>query len=220
MAETKFPAHLFAEPEPDPDTLANLGPLAALAGTWEGTKGIDVKPTEDGGASQAYVERIVLEPIDPQLNGPQLLYGLRYHTHIVQPGQVETYHDQNGYWLWEPATGRILHTIAIPRGQVLLAKGKAAADARSFSVKARRGKTENGICSTAFLEENFRTDRFDMTVTINDDGTWSYDEVTVLKIKGVAEPFEHRDSNTLHRVKPARRNPVMRGRRRKAASPA
>ena len=162
----------------------------------------------------------MLDPIDPQLNGPQLLYGLRYHTHIVQPGDVATYHDQNGYWLWEPATGRILHTIAIPRGQVVLAKGKAAADARSFSVKARRGKTENGICSATFLEENFRTDRFDMTVTINDDGTWSYDEVTVLKIKGVAEPFEHRDRNTLHRVKPARRNPVMRGRRRKPASPA
>ena len=53
MAESKFPAHLFAEPDPDPDTLANLGPLAPLAGTWEGTKGTDIKPTEDGAESQA-----------------------------------------------------------------------------------------------------------------------------------------------------------------------
>ncbi|MBN8501969.1 MAG: FABP family protein [Sphingomonadales bacterium] len=211
MVETKFPAHLFAEPDPDVDTLANLGPLAALAGTWEGTKGDDVKPTEDGAASQAFVERIVLEPIDPQMNGPQLLYGLRYHSHIVKPGEVEMYHDQTGYWLWEPATGRILHTLSIPRGQVALAKGKAKPDARSFTVKARRGKMENGICSGPFLEENFRTDRFEMTVTVHDDGTWSYDEVTKLKIKGVAEPFEHRDRNTLHRIRPPRPNPLARG---------
>lgn len=215
MAKQHFPAHLFAEPEPDVDTLANLGPLAALAGTWEGEKGFDVKPTAAGGKGQRYVERILLEPIDPQLNGPQLLYGLRYHTHMVKPGETGTYHDQNGYWLWEPATGRILHTIAIPRGQVVLAKGKAGADARSFTVKARRGKTENGICSGAFLEANFRTDRFVMTVTINDDGSWSYDEVTTLKIDGVDEPFEHRDRNTLTRIKAPRRNPLALARRKK-----
>ena len=215
MAANPFPAHLFAEPDPDPDTLANLGPLAPLAGTWEGAKGSDIKPTATGAESQAYVERIVLEPIDPQMNGPQLLYGLRYHTRIVKPGEVEMYHDQTGYWLWEPATGRILHTVAIPRGQVALAKGKAAADAVQFTVKSRRGKTENGICSGAFLEENFRTERFVMTVTVHDADSWSYDEVTTLKIKGVAEPFEHRDTNTLHRVKRARRNPLARGLRRR-----
>jgi hypothetical protein len=39
----KFPAYLFDEPDPDPNTLANLGPLAPLAGAWEGEKGRDVK---------------------------------------------------------------------------------------------------------------------------------------------------------------------------------
>ena len=34
-------------------------------------------------------------------------------------------------------------------------------------------------------------------------------------IKGVAEPFEHRDSNTLHRIRRARRNPLARGLRRR-----
>ena len=46
--------------------------------------------------------------IDPQTNGPQLFYGLRYHQHIVKPGEVETYHDQVGYCLWEPAAGTII----------------------------------------------------------------------------------------------------------------
>lgn len=206
----KFPKHLFAEPDASPDTLSNLGPLVPLAGTWEGEKGEDIKPTEDGAAAQRYVERIELTPIDPQMNGPQLLYGLRYHTHIVKPGDVETYHDQVGYWLWEPATRRILHTLTIPRGQVVLAKGKAKCDATSFVVKARRGKTENGICSGIFLEENFRTDSFQIKVVVHDNNTWSYEETTVLKIKGVAEPFRHFDRNTLHRIKQATPNPLAR----------
>jgi len=208
---SKFPAHLFAEPEPDPNTLANLGPLAPLAGLWEGRKGQDVKPTEDGGASQEYIERILLQPIDPQMNGPQLLYGLRYHTHITKPGEVEMYHDQVGYWLWEPATGRILHTLTIPRGQVALAKGEAAADDTRFTLTAERGSTENGIASGIFLEENFRTDRFSITITVHDEDSWSYEQTTTLQIKGVDEPFAHTDRNTLRRLGPPVPNPLARG---------
>jgi hypothetical protein len=207
---TKFPERLFKEPDADPDTLAHLGPLAPMAGVWEGEKGKDVKPTKGGGATQRYIERIELQPIDPQMNGPQLLYGLRYHTHIVKPGEIETYHDQVGYWLWEPATGRILHSLTIPRGQVVLAKGRATVGATSFSVKARRGSTENGICSGAFLEENFRTLGFRIAVTVHDKNSWSYEETTILKIRGVRETFDHSDRNTLYRIKRANRNPLAR----------
>ena len=207
---SEFPAHLFAEPDADPDTLANLGPLTHMAGLWEGRKGADHRPTADGGDTQEYIERILLQPIDPQPNGPQLLYGLRYHTRIVQPGSDETYHDQVGYWLWEPATGDILHSIAIPRGQVVLARGNAPADATSFTVSATRGSTEAGISSGPFLEENFRTDSFTMTVTIHGPDSWSYEESTLLKIKGVEAPFDHNDRNTLTRLAPGLPNPLMR----------
>ncbi|WCT77976.1 heme-binding beta-barrel domain-containing protein [Novosphingobium humi] len=207
---SKFPAHLFAEPEPDVDTLANLGPLAPMAGVWEGIKGRDVKPTEDGAEEQVYIERMTIQPIDPQMNGPQLLYGLRYHTAITKPGEVEMYHDQVGYWLWEPATGRILHTLTIPRGQAALAKGEAAADATSFTLSAQRGSTENGIISAVFLEENFRTDSFAITVTIDGPDQWSYEQTTMLQIRGVEEPFAHTDRNTLRRVGPAVPNPLAR----------
>jgi hypothetical protein len=154
---------IFTENEDiDVDTLANLGPLRALAGVWEGTKGFDVNPFEPEPRRQVYVERIDLQPTDPQSNGPQFFYGLRYHTHIVKPGEVETYHDQVGYWLWEPATGMIVHTLTIPRGQIVLATGQAAADATRFEVTATRGSTVNGICSQPFLEQAFRTDSFRM----------------------------------------------------------
>jgi len=205
-----FPTDIYTEPKVDPDTLANLGPLTGMAGIWEGTRGVDVKPKADGPRRQDYVERIELHPIDGQTNGPQLFYGLRYHLHITKPGLTKTYHDQVGYWLWEPATRTVIHTLAIPRGQIAMAVGQAAPDARRFTLTAERGSTENGICSNSFLEHAFRTDSFTITVTIGDDGTWSYEEDTVLMIRGQTEPFHHTDVNVLRRVGDPIPNPLMR----------
>jgi hypothetical protein len=36
------------------------------------------------------IDLAVVHLIDPQASGPQLFYGLRYHTHIVKPGEIET----------------------------------------------------------------------------------------------------------------------------------
>ena len=97
---------IFTEPEDvDPDTLANLGPLRRLAGVWEGAQGPGRQPQGRRAGAQEFIERIEMQPIDPQANGPQLFYGLRYHIHIVKPDEAITFHDQVGYWLWEPATG-------------------------------------------------------------------------------------------------------------------
>ena len=204
-----FPKDIYTEPSNvDVDTLKNLGPLRGMAGIWQGTRGLDVKPKAEGAKKQAYVERIELQPIDPQTNGPQLFYGLRYHTHVTKPDQVKTYHDQVGYWLWEPATGTVIHTLTIPRAQTVMAVGKATADATRFELVATRGQLDYGICSTPFLEHAFRTVEFRIQVTINPDGTWSYDEDTVLEIKGQAEPFHHRDRNTLSKLAEPTPNPL------------
>lgn len=204
-----FPKDIYTEPaNVDADTLKNLGPLRGMAGIWQGTRGLDVKPKAEGAKKQAYVERIELQPIDPQTNGPQLFYGLRYHTHVTKPDQVKTYHDQVGYWLWEPATGTVIHTLTIPRAQTVMAVGQASADATSFELVATRGQLDYGICSTPFLEHAFRTVEFRIQVTINPDGTWSYDEDTVLEIKGQAEPFHHRDRNTLSKLAEPTPNPL------------
>src|SRR5262249_61571652 len=131
-----------------------------MAGIWEGRRSLDVNPKAEGPEEQAFVERIELHAIDPQTNGPQLFYGLRYHTHIVKPGEVETFHDQVGYWLWEPAANLVLHSIAIPRGQVVLAAGSAQADSTEFEVSATRGSEVYGIASNPFLDQKFRTVSF------------------------------------------------------------
>ena len=201
---------IYTEPDLDPDTLANLGPLTAMAGIFEGTAGADTHPVAGGSETDVYVERYELQPIDPQTNGPQFFYGLRYHVHITKPGEVETFHDQVGYWLWEPATGTVVQTLAIPRAQVALASGTAAPDATTFSLRAERGSTSWGICSGPFLERNFTTTAFEITVTIDDDGTWSYDETTTLVIPDRTEPFLHTDVHHLTKVGEPTPNPLAR----------
>ena len=206
---SQFPEDIYTEPsDVDTDTLRNLGPLRGMAGIWEGRRGLDVNPKPEGPRKQGYVERIELQPIDPQANGPQLFYGLRYHTHVVKPGEIETYHDQVGYWLWEPATGTVIHTLTIPRAQTALAIGKASAEARQFELVAKR----EAIVSAPFLEHAFRTIEFRIKVSINPDGTWSYDEDTVMMVRGKPEPFHHTDRNTLSRIGEATPNPLARTR--------
>ena len=204
----EFPKDIYTEPEPDVDTLANLGPLTPMAGIWIGERGLDTNPKADGPERQAYIERYELQPIDAQTNGPQLLYGLRYHTRIVKPDDPETFHDQVGYWLWEPATGALLLTLSIPRGQVAMLAGHAAADAKEFQLQAIRGSLTNGIISGPFLEYAFRTESCTVAVTINADGTWSYDQDTVLIIPGQTEPFHHTDRNKLRKIGEPTPNPT------------
>lgn len=208
MSDYQYPKDIYTEAEPDVNTLANLGPLTGMAGIWEGKRGLDINPKEEGPVKDPYIEHIELQPIDAQTNGPQLFYGLRYHTRIVQPNEVETFHDQVGYWLWEPATGNILFTVSIPRGQTLMAVGNAPADAKSFTVKAVRGSLTNGIVSNPFLEQSFTTESYEITVNINNDGTWSYDQTTLMTIPGYDKPFEHRDRNRLTKIGEPTPNPT------------
>ena len=207
----ELPDDIFTEPEDvDPETLNNLGPLRRLAGIWEGQRGVDVNPKADGPETRKYYERIEMQPIDPQANGPQLFYGLRYHVHINTPDEDITFHDQVGYWLYERATGLILQTVAIPRGQIAIAAGHAKPDDKNLVVKAERGQTEYGICSTTFLEQAFRTDSYQLDVTFHNDGSWSYVSDIMLMVKGRTEPFLHRDHNRLTKIAEPDLNPWAR----------
>ena len=215
-----YGSDIYTEAEGSDDGLANLGPLRPLAGVWTSADGADVHPVGpgsdisgpviDGDEHNVFVERYELQPIDPQTNGPQLLYGLRYHTHIVKPGEVETFHDQVGYWLWEPAARTVIHTLTIPRGQALMAAGTAEPDAAEFEVSATLGSSVFGILSNPFLDRAFQTVGFRMRVTVHDDGTWSYEEHTSLRIPGRDGVDDHVDRNTLTKIGEPIPNPLVR----------
>jgi hypothetical protein len=101
-----------------------------------------------------------------------------------------------------------MQTVAIPRGQVALASGQATPDADSFTVAAKRGETDYGVCSTAFLEYAFRTDSYQIKITYNPDGSWSYVTDTMLMVHGRDAPFAHRDQNTLKKIAEPKPNPL------------
>ena len=91
---------------------------------------------------------------------------------------------------------------------LLLASGHAKPDDKKISVTAKRGDTRYGICSTDFLEEAFRTDRYRCDISFNEDGSWTYLIETELLVKGRDQPFNHRDTNTLKLVGAAAPNPL------------
>ncbi|MCQ2445043.1 MAG: heme-binding beta-barrel domain-containing protein, partial [Mailhella sp.] len=78
---------IYTEAPSSYDTLANLGPLARLAGRWYGDQGEDTHPQADGPETEPYVETIDFDLLDAQNNGPQVLYGLRYHVAVKKPGE-------------------------------------------------------------------------------------------------------------------------------------
>jgi hypothetical protein len=128
----------------------------------------------------------------------------------VKPGEVETFHDQVGYWLWEPTAKLVVHTLAIPRGQVLLAAGPAEPDATEFEVRAERGSEIYGIASNPFLDRMFQTVSFNMRVTAHDNGTWSYEEHTMMRIPDRDGLVDHVDRNTLRKIGEPVPNPLAR----------
>jgi len=182
------------------DILPRLGPLARLAGTWEGDAGVDVAPAPSGAARTRFRECIRFEPFGPVANGPQTLYGLRYSTVAWPLNETEPFHEETGYWLWDDDRHLVMRCFMVPRGVTVLAGGEAAPDAAELRMSAACGSETFGILSNPFLDEAFKTVRYDLTVRIMPDDSFSYEEDTQLRLPGQETLFHHTDANTLKRV--------------------
>ncbi len=183
------------------DIIKNLGPLAALAGTWEGDKGNDLAPDANRDEGNIpFRERMIMEPMGPVKNHEQIMYGLRYNTVAFRLSDGESFHEEFGYWLWDVTNGQVMRCFTIPRGMAILAGGTTTADAKSFELAASVGSETYGVSSNKFLDQEFKTVRFECKVTVNDDGSFTYEQDTQLQMKGRPDVFHHRDQNTLRRV--------------------
>ena len=105
------------------ELIKNLGPLAPLAGIWEGEKGDDTAPSDDRGTeTNKYRERITLDPFPPVDNHEQWLYGLRYATTAWRLGEDNPFHEELGYWLWDPKEKQVLKCFIVPRGVTVISR--------------------------------------------------------------------------------------------------
>jgi hypothetical protein len=182
--------------------LDNWGPLAALAGEWEGTEGLDISFNNEQGTivETPFREKTTLKPFGPVDNGTQSLYGLDYRTAAWRGDEENPFHTEVGYWLWDPADETVMRAFVVPRGSMILAGGQASADARQFVMKADCGTEVFGILSNPFLARAARTSAYEVTVTVNDDGSWSYDETATIEHARVTDVVAHTDRNLMRWV--------------------
>jgi hypothetical protein len=178
------------------------GPLAALAGEWEGTGGLDTAFSHSKGEviRTPYLEKLTFKPFGPVDNGSQSLYGLDYKTAMWRDSEENPFHTEVGYWLWDAATGEVLRGFVVPRGITVLAGGMAAADATSFTLRAAKDGGNYTIGENQYLAAKASSVSYEVTITINADGTWGYQERTMLRMVEFPELFAHTDGNTLRRV--------------------
>lgn len=178
------------------------GPLQALAGEWEGEGGLDraYSHSQQKVLDTPYREKLSLKPFGPVDNGRQRLFGLDYRSAMWRGSEENPFHTEVGYWLWDAATGEVVRGFVVPRGITVLAGGIAEPDATSFTLAAEAGHPQYSIGENSYLAANASTLSYTVTITVDDDGTWSYDETTTLQMKEFTEPFAHTDHNTLHKV--------------------
>ena len=183
------------------EILEKLGPLAPLAGIWEGSKGDDTAPSDDRGVEKnLFRERISFEPFGPVDNHEQHLYGLRYSTTAFRLNEADSFHEETGYWMWDSAEKQVMRCFIVPRGVTVLAGGTVEPNARSFDLKAELGSPTYGICSNPFLDREFKTVKYTLRVEIRPDGSLFYEENTQMLMKGRTQLFDHIDKNVLRKI--------------------
>jgi hypothetical protein len=184
----------------DADVINNLGPLTRLIGSWEGAAGMDIAPSPKGPVETPFRERRKYEPFGPVINGSQVLYGLRYSSVMWPDQSVDPFHEETGYWLWDPRAQQVFCCFIVPRGVVVNAGATVAPDADSYTLAAEVGSQVFGVMSNPFLDAVYRTVRFEMTVIYNIDGSFTYEQNTQLLMRNSPTPFDHTDRNTLKKI--------------------
>jgi len=178
----------------------DYGPLACLVGVWEGDEGMDVAPEPDDDEYNPYYETIVFEAAGDVTNAERQVLSMIFYRQVVRrKSNDKAFHDQSGYWLWDPATGTVVQTLTIPRAVSLLAGGEATVDgdATTLAVRSADGDSRWGIVQSPFMREQARTLEYRHRVTVSGD-VLSYDQTTLLDIYGKRN-YEHTDANTLRR---------------------
>ncbi len=179
----------------------DYGPLAQLIGKWVGNNGIDNAPDAQANPDKTlYADELIFSPAGRAENAEeQELVSVKY-SHIVRKlenGMI--FHDQIGHWIFEPATGTIMHSLTIPRAVCLLAGGKYQQKNNSseFKVEASQGAQDFGIIQSPFMLEKAKTTGFKMLLKVTEN-TLEYHQTTSLEIYG--KTFEHTDSSVLNKV--------------------
>ena len=121
-----------------------FGPLAHLAGEWEGSDGMDFSfhHEEEATGFTPYMEKVQLKPFGPVDNGEQHLYGLDYRMAAWRMTELDQdpFHTEVGYWLYDAEAKILSRCFMVPRGSVLIASGQVEPDAKliTYEINIKR----------------------------------------------------------------------------------
>jgi hypothetical protein len=178
------------------------GPLARLAGIWEGEKGEDVAYANQDGkiGLTPYREHIDFKPFGPVENGSQVLYGLDYRMAAWRGEEDSPFHTEVGYWMWDARDSEVVRCFLIPRGSAIVAGAVVGADDTKFTLHASVGSQTYGILSNNWLDKNAQAIRYEVTIDTSVEDEFTYTETTVIKHARLPEEVIHTDLNTLRKI--------------------
>ena len=182
------------------ETDIDYGPLKNLIGVWKGDKGLDVAPDPEGVENNPYYENVTFTEIGDVTNAEsQILSVVYYRQTVFRKSDDQAFHDETGYWMWDPKTKTVMHSLVIPRAVCVLAGGQYVGATNTegsviIEVEADIDDKDWKIIQSPFMQENARTTGFRQKIEVG-NGKLSYSETTIVDIYG--KVFEHTDQNEL-----------------------
>ncbi|MBN2616512.1 MAG: FABP family protein [Bacteroidales bacterium] len=181
------------------------GPIEFLIGQWEseGWSGENKAPDPDRKEENTRFRQIMeFIPIGLVENHEQALWVLRYSTAAWEKdGDENPFHQEVGYFIWDNENKQLLKSFIVPRGIAVNAGGTVDDSESSFTLSAQLENPVHGISSNPFLDKEFRTLQYNITFQKLDSNTFTYNENTLIQIKGRESVFEHTEKNVMKRVK-------------------
>jgi hypothetical protein len=150
----QYPPAPAPTPSPTPDPLADLGPLEALVGEWEGPGFNTIwRPHFPSSESDRFLElnlttdKITFSPIGGEIPNRGLLqpnivmFGITYLQQIAERGEpTKGLHIEPGIWAVVPQTTdpaeqpSVVRMASIPHGTTILAQGTAAVSSGPLAI--------------------------------------------------------------------------------------
>ncbi len=180
------------------------GPLAFLIGKWSSNEWAGENRAPDPNReveNTKFRQEMTFVPIGQVDNHEQKLFALRYSTIAWEEGDDESpFHEEVGYWIWDAENKQVMKSFIVPRGISVTAGGTTDPNSHMFEVTADVGCETYGICSNKFLDEEFKSIRYELKMEKINENSFRYDEDTLIKIKGQKEIFHHTEKNILNKV--------------------
>lgn len=180
----------------------DYGPLTGLMGVWQGDKGTDVAPEDDGPETNQYTERMIFSGADDVDNAEtQELVAVHYQLEVHRIRDGKHIHHQTGYWIWDAAAETVMHCFAIPRAVCVIAGGHYRQEpdgSVTLEVSAGAGSPDWQIAQSPFMRDHASTTSFRQSLTVGPD-LLRYQQTTLVDIYDFQD-FEHTDENELRRA--------------------